>query len=149
MKILRNLVRICLPAALGLAVFGCQTVPYQPYARDVKKKPGKEGVIALRQENRPEDRALADKMMTQNCAGKEVKVLEEGEVVIGEKTKSSGSESHVPGQKSQTVGTLFGLPVTSGGRNSGTESSSESEKVQLKEWQISYECDLGKNSVKR
>lgn len=146
---LRKFVRICVPVAFSITIFGCQAVPYQPYARDVKKKPGKEGVIALRQVNRPEDRALAEQMMTQNCAGKEVKVIEEGEVVIGEKTKSSGSESHVPGKSGKQVGTLFGLPITSGGRNSGTESSSESEKVQLKEWQISYECDLGKNSVKR
>lgn len=145
----QNLIfRLMAAALLSLIVAACQTLPYQPQARDVKRKPGKEGVVALNQNHRPEDRALAEKMMTQNCSGKEVKVIEEGEVVIGEKTKSTGSQSHDAGEQKRQAGTLFGLPLMTG-RNASTESSSESEKVQMKEWQISYECDLGKGSVKR
>jgi hypothetical protein len=41
--------------ASALAV-GCATIPYQPYAREVKKRPRQGGMIALHAEYRPEDR---------------------------------------------------------------------------------------------
>jgi hypothetical protein len=127
--------------SMFLVLTACQTRPYQPYARDVKRRPGKGGIVALNQTHRPEDRALADQMMGSNCNGKKVNVLEEGEVVTGEKTRSSASQTSDQGHKSKQVGTLFGLPITSSSQSPSTETSTESEKIQTKEWQIGYECD--------
>jgi hypothetical protein len=76
--------------AAGAIVFlsACQTMPYQPYARNVKVEPQAGGVVALKLEHQDEDRAKAQSMMANNCAGNAVKVLEEGETVIGTETSS-------------------------------------------------------------
>lgn len=118
----------------------CQTMPYQPYARDVKKKPQQGGVIALKTEHRAEDRAKADEMMKMTCR-EGFQVTEEGEVVVGQETRSKTNTDNREAEKGHTVGSLFGIPVTSGGRAGGTEQDSVSSTVAVKEWQIQYECD--------
>lgn len=123
------------------ALNACQSLPYQPYARDTKKKPQQGGVIALKLEHRSEDSALAQQLMASNCGPKPVKVIEEGEVVIGEKTSTQADESYRAGEKSNKVGSLFGIPVMSGGRDPNTQTRTEANVTQLKEWQIVYECE--------
>jgi len=132
-----NLLKISFALAF-LGIVGCQTMPYQPYARDVKKKPQAGGVIALHTEHRDEDRAKATQMMSSNCGSSEVKVLEEGEVVVGQSTNTNANQNSNYGNKQQ-VGTLFGLPVTSGS-DASTNTNSTATTTQLKEWQINYEC---------
>lgn len=127
--------------ATAAAMFGCQTMPYQPYAREVKKRPGDGGQIALKTEHRDEDRQKATMLMNSNCGTKAVKVLEEGEVVTGTATNATQQARDVRGQQGQQVGTLFGMPVVSGAQAGGTDSSVSSTTTQLKEWQIVYECD--------
>lgn len=135
--------KLILTSVLFLAIVGCQTMPYQPYARDVKRKPKQGGIIALKVEHRDEDRAKAQKMMEQNCGTLTVTVLEEGETIVGQETKSSANTSYDEGTKSQSMGSLFGIPLTSEGTkpSNGTETSTKT--VSVKEWQISYECESG------
>ena len=127
-------------ALLGLTA--CQTVPYQGQARDVKKKPQEEGVIAMPLDPRDEDRAKAEQKMASNCAPGSFKVLEEGEVAIGQKTNSNSSETDRANKQSK-VGSLFGIPLVSG-QAAGKDQSSEQTTTQIKEWQISYKCDTAK-----
>ena len=133
---LQNWVLVCLAAALT----ACQAMPYQPYARDVKKKPGQSGVIAMKPNHRDEDQAKAQNMMAMNCGAKPVQVLEEGEVAIGQEVKSNADTSHAAGTQGRQVGTLFGMPVTSGASDPRSTTSGTSTTTALKEWQISYEC---------
>ena len=128
-----------------LVTIGCQTVPYEGTARIVKLKPQAEGIIALPLDPRTEDRSLAEQKMTLNCKPGQYEVLEEGEVVIGEKTNSSGSSEH-RASSSKKVGSLFGIPLVSGS-GPGTETESQQIKSQVKEWQISYKC-VGFQNVK-
>lgn len=117
---------------------GCATMPYQPYAREVKKKPRAGGVIALKSEHRPEDRARADFLMSANCGtDATVNVSEEGEVAVGEKTNSSSSKKNETGYGSGFK--IGGLDFTSGPRPE-ENTDVQSETVKLKEWQIAYEC---------
>jgi hypothetical protein len=129
---------------LGMVMFGCQTIPYEGTARIVKLKPQAEGVIALPLDPRTEDRNLAEQKMTLNCKPGQYEVLEEGEVVIGEKTNSTGSSEH-RASSSKKVGSIFGLPIVSGS-GPGTETESQQIKSQVKEWQISYKCVGFQNS---
>lgn len=107
---------------------------YRPYARNVKKKPHRSGVIALKIEHRKEDRDLAMSYMKENCGRKKVEITDEGEVVIGT-TTSSSTDSYKGGKKK--VGSFFGIPVTS--TSAGSEKST-STTLQQKEWQITYKC---------
>jgi hypothetical protein len=128
------------------ATTGCQTVPYQGQAREVKKKPQTEGVIALALNHRDEDRQKADEKMKANCSPYAVQILEEGEVAIGETTSTSGKETDRKSTE-KSMGKFLGMDIMSGeagGKN--TEASSTTTKV--KEWQIAYKCDR-KTSVKR
>jgi hypothetical protein len=124
-----------------LVAVGCVTIPYQPYARDVKKKGQQGGVVALKLDHRDEDRIKAQTMMDRTCQPLAVKILEEGEIVVGQETKSSGNTSFNEGQKGQKVGNLFGMPVTSGGKDPSQQVESSTSTTQLKEWQITYECE--------
>lgn len=124
---------------------GCQTVPYAGKARIVKMKPQQDGVIALPLDPRSEDRALAESKMEMNCKPGKYKVLEEGEVVIGQATNTTGSTTDRASSK-QKVGSLFGIPITSG-TGPGTDQSSQQVTSQIKEWQISYKC-LAANTKK-
>lgn len=136
-------------AAIVLGLSACQTLPYQPYARDVKKKPGQNGVIALRLDNREEDKQKARQMMASNCGTLPVKVLEEGEVVVGQETKGTSDTTKSKAVQGSQVGTLFGLPITSGGRDAQDSTSSSSVTTSVKEWQMSYECETVAQNKKR
>ncbi|NUM87968.1 MAG: hypothetical protein HUU37_02075 [Bdellovibrionales bacterium] len=119
-------------------VAGCASMPYQPYARDVKRKPAEGGVIALKTEHRAEDRAKADQMMSANCGTDLMaKIAEEGEVVVGEKTKSS-SDSR---QKNEENGfSLGGIKFLTGGTTPVNNTNTTTEKEAVKEWHVSYNC---------
>ena len=129
---------------LGLAVLAmtaCQTMPYQPYAREVKRMPGSGGEIALKPEHRDEDRAKAQAMMGSNCGASSVKVTEEGEVVVGQTTNSNARQTHQQAQSGMSLGSFLGIPVTSGGREASNNTASTETTTSLKEWSIKYECD--------
>jgi hypothetical protein len=126
-----------LVAAGGIAFLsGCQTMPYQPYARNVKVEPQAGGIVALKLEHQDEDRAKAQSMMTNNCGGQAVKVLEEGETVIG--TETSSKETNEAGSNGAQVGSIFGIPVTSGAKEASKNTATVT--TNKKEWQIRYKC---------
>lgn len=127
--------------AVGLALAACEAPPYQPYARDVKRKPGQGGSIALRLEHQDADRQKAMNMMSSNCGSSKVKVLEEGEVEIGQETQGSATASRDEGSAG-TVGKLFGMKVRTGQKDPSTTTNSNSRTMAVKEWQISYECEV-------
>ncbi len=118
-------------------------MPYQPYAREVKKKPAEGGVIALKTEHKTEDRTKADQLMATNCGNMGVKVTEEGEVVVGEKTNASASTQAQ--QKDEAVN-IGGLNFLTGKKKNSMDTSTSSETVQMKEWQIAYSCISAKGS---
>jgi hypothetical protein len=124
-----------------LALVGCQTMPYQPYAREVKRMPGNGGEIALKTEHRDEDRSKAQSLMTSNCGVSPVKVIEEGEVVVGQTTNSNASQTHNAGSSGTPVGTFLGMPITSGGHQASNDTATSATTTALKEWNIKYECD--------
>jgi hypothetical protein len=130
---------------VGLIMTGCQTIPYQGVAREVKKKPNDSGLIAMPINPRSEDRNLAETKMKTNCIDGKFRIIEEGEFVTGQATTTDSSTSNRDRNKQQ-VGSLFGIPVTSGD-SGGTDSTSSSRTEQLKEWQVSYEC-LTKSKIK-
>lgn len=125
----------------------CQTMPYQPQARDVKRKPRMGGVIALPQKFRPEDRAKADELMKSNCQDMKLAVLEEGEVQTGVQTTTNAQKTDRASTERQ-VGTLFGVPLTTG-EAAGVDSRTSSSAVNTYEWQIQYECQGDKKAIKR
>ncbi|MGZ3781606.1 MAG: hypothetical protein ACXVCY_13220 [Pseudobdellovibrionaceae bacterium] len=138
---------VLLTSVLLLGLTACQTMPYQPYARAVKQKPSTGGIVALKLEHRPEDRQKAESMMKSVCGTNPVKIVEEGEVAIGQETKSSGSQEHKSGSAPTNVGTLFGLPITSGGSNPSDTANTNTVTTSVKEWQISYECQAEKTAT--
>ena len=120
-----------------LTLASCAAVPYKPYAREVKKKPGIEGVISLKPNFVPEDRAVADSLMAKNCGVNPVTVLEEGEVAVGTTTSSNSKATAEKENKSFNLGGMKFLTNTPTDVKN-TESSSQT--VAVKEWQISYNC---------
>ncbi len=134
--------------SVGALITGCQTMPYQPYARNVKVEPESGGIVALKLEHQDEDRAKAQSMMAQNCGGSPVKVVEEGEQVIG--TETSGKETNQAGSEGHKVGSLFGIPLTSGGQEASKNTTTVT--TSKKEWQIRYKClasaDKSKKTVR-
>ena len=111
----------------------CATLPYEPQAREVKRRPANGGVIALNLSYRQEDRARADIMMKSNCGNHDVQVSEEGEVVVGERQEATTDKN------AKTTTNAFTL----GGFNFGNEKPAEkttTNTVQVKEWQIAYNC---------
>ncbi|WP_413587090.1 hypothetical protein [Bdellovibrio sp. HCB274] len=127
--------------AVSVSLVGCVTMPYQPYARDVKKKGQSGGVVAMKLDHRDEDRAKAQSMMARTCQPYTVKVLEEGEVVVGQETTTKGNTSYNEGAKGSQVGNLFGIPVISGQKDPSQATETASSTTQIKEWQINYECE--------
>ncbi len=124
--------------AMSLFMVGCQTIPYEGQARDIKRKPQDEGIVGIPLKFRDEDRARAEQRMRSNCTPIAFKIIEEGEVAVGQETKSSGKETERRSTE-QKVGSLFGIPLVSGeagGKNSETSQVTTS----VKEWQISYKC---------
>jgi hypothetical protein len=125
-------------AALFLGLSGCQTIPYQGQARDVKRRPGDGGIVAMKVDHRPEDRLVAEEKMRTNCAGLELKIESEEEVVVGQKVEGNSRDTNRESNKQQ-VGSLFGIPVISG-EEGGVDTQTSSTTTQLKEWQIAYKC---------
>lgn len=123
----------------GLYV-GCQAMPYVPYARDVKRKPQQGGVVAMKTEHRDEDRTKAEKMMSSNCNNQNVKILEEGEVAVGQTTSGSAQQTTQKGSEGTTMGNLFGIPVISGQQDPSMSTANSSTTMNVSEWQINYEC---------
>jgi hypothetical protein len=121
-----------------LSVVSCATQPYRPYAREIKKKPGVEGTIALKPEYVPEDRTYADSVMAKNCGTNPINVLEEGEVQVGTST-SSTSKAH-----DEKVANGFdiggGFKMLTGGNTDVKNTEKQSTVVALKEWHIVYNC---------
>lgn len=137
---------LAVSAALTMTLVGCQTVPYEGQAREVKRKPQQEGVIALPSSPRTEDRAKAEVAMKSNCSPFPAKINEEGEVVVGQEVKSTASENDRQASKTN-IGSLFGIPLTSG-TEAGKDTHSSSTTTSIKEWQISYTCET-KATAKR
>lgn len=117
-------------------LMGCQSMPYKPYARKVQVQPNKGGVVAMYTEHRDEDRAMAEGIMSNSCSNSGYSILEEGEVVVGTVTNAKSEFSDA--KAGTQVGSLWGIPLTSGGKDASTQTSSETS--QKKEWQIKYEC---------
>ena len=111
----------------------CVTLPYEPQAREVKRRPTNGGVIALNLSHRQEDRARADIMMKSNCGNLDVQVAEEGEVVVGERLEAT-TDKHA-----KTTTNAFTLGGFSFGNEKPTETTT-TNSVQVKEWQIAYNC---------
>jgi hypothetical protein len=132
-------------AILTVILGGCQTVPYQGQAHDVKRKPSEEGVVGIPVNYRDEDRAKAETKMKSNCGEMAYKITEEGEVVIGQETTSSGHETDRASTQRQ-VGKLWGMPITSG--EAGGHDTNRTERTsQVKEWQIAYKCMANSGST--
>jgi hypothetical protein len=136
---MKNQLLLTLSLASAL-VAGCAAQPYQPYAREVAKKPRQGGTIALRLEHRPEDRQRADFLMSANCGSDGVaEVAQEGEVVVGQKTSTSGVKDS--DQRPKEEGLRIGS-FTFGGAPGGPQERRQTSQVVTneKEWQIVYEC---------
>jgi hypothetical protein len=133
---MKQLLLIALAAAS--VVTGCQTVPYQGEARDVKRRPQEGGVVAIARKFRPEDRTRADESMRTNCSPLTFKIVEEGEVVTGQEVTANTRETNRANSEQQ-VGSLWGIPITSGDKG-GKDAQTSSVTKDLKEWQISYAC---------
>jgi hypothetical protein len=129
---MRNVVALAL---VSVVLAARTTMPYQPYAREVKKKPTFGGVIALKSTYIDADRTYADSIMAKNCGTNPVKVLEEGEVEVGKTTTSNATET----KEDKSTTKLFGLNFTNPGEKN-TEKTSTVTAV--KEWQIAYECGV-------
>jgi hypothetical protein len=141
--------KLVLAIAASLFLFGCQTMPYQPYARDVKKMPNQGGLIALKTDHKDEDRAKADMMMKKNCGDQNVKITEEGEVAVGQTTTGNASETQAAGHSSSKVGSLFGMPIMSGGNDPSKNTATSTTTTAIKEWQIAYECGSAAKTKKK
>lgn len=133
--------------AVAFFFTACQTMPYQPYARDVKRLPNQGGVIALKTEHRDEDRTKAESMMKKNCGNAAVKIKEEGEVTVGQTTTGNAKETKDEGSEGLKLGSLFGVPVMSGASDPSKNTSTTSTTTAVKEWQISYECGSSKSKA--
>lgn len=129
----------------ALMLSGCQMVPYQGQARNVRLKPHKGGVISIPVNYRPEDHVKAEQEMAHNCSPYKPVVLEEGEAVVGEKTSSSTRETKRDSTEHK-IGSLFGMPLVSGDKG-GKDQSTSSVTTQVKEWHISYRCDHRKRTL--
>jgi hypothetical protein len=132
--------------ALCALISACATVPYEPYAREVKKKPREGGTIALNATYRPEDRSRADYLMSANCGDHLVKVAEEGEVVVGEKTNTSSNKTQ--SMENESGFRIGGIAFASAPRP-GENTQVESQTTQVKEWQIQYQCIAQQENLPR
>ncbi|MCO5144195.1 MAG: hypothetical protein M9962_13990 [Oligoflexia bacterium] len=125
-------------AALCLALIlnGCA---YVPYARESKKKPREGGVISLKSDHRPEDQQKAQAMMAANCGNdRMVKILEEGEVVVGERSNTNSNSSN---RMQDSGGFRLGGLRIGGSQQPGMNTNSVSQTEQIREWQIAYTCE--------
>jgi hypothetical protein len=129
-----NLIQALICATI---VSGCATIPYEPYAREVKKIPATSGVIALRETHQAEDRLKADQLMQSNCAGKSIEVLEEGEIATGTQTNASAKKTN---DQENQGGVKIGSFVFGGAEKDAENTNTQSTVTTLKEWRINYQC---------
>ena len=86
----------------------------------------------MRSDNRSEDRAKAETIMAANCQGATVKVLEEGEAVVGEKTHSTAKKNNEDAENSGF--SLGGMRFANANSTyPGERTNTSSETTQLKE----------------
>ncbi len=119
--------------SLVLILVSCAQGPYKPYAREVKKKPGMTGVIALKTDHVPEDRSYADTLMSRNCGDSTVTIVEEGEVEVGETTASNSTAEKHNASAFKFGGINFTDPAK-------TNTATTATTTKLREWQINYNC---------
>lgn len=117
---------------------GCQMLEYKGQARDVKRRGGQGGILALPHSPRAEDQKIAEEKMRSACGALPYRILEEGEVVVGSKSVQSSKATNRDDTR-RDAGTFLGMPVTSG-EASGIETQTSSTTESVKEWQIQYEC---------
>lgn len=96
---------------MAIHLSACATI------REVKKSPGKSGIIMVQEGIGGDARADAKQKMKENCGGKTPVILEEGEAVIGS---------------------------TNSGHNSDSIWFSSSESEDKREWRIKYKCKKSK-----
>lgn len=140
MKIWKSKLTQTLTVVAILSLSSCATVPYQGQARDVKKRPGDGGTVAMQVNNRPEDRTKAEQLMASTCGTKKVKVMEEGEVVIGQTTTETGKDSYSAGKSEHKTGSFLGMDLMSGGEDPSVNKNTVTKTTAEKEWQITYVC---------
>jgi hypothetical protein len=75
------------------------------------------------------------------------KVLEEGEIVVGQTTKTDSRDTKRDDTRGE-VGSLFGIPVMAG-EAGGKDSQSSSTTMSVKEWQITYQCQDATKKVRK
>lgn len=108
--------KFILIAIVSFILVSCTTV------RVVSKQPGKGGVVAVHQGLIGGDaNVMAKGIMKENCGGKRVEVLEEGESVIGTTSKTD----------TKKVDSVF------------TDSTSSTDTTNKTEWRIKYKCISG------
>ncbi len=130
----------------AIALTACQTVPYQGQAREVKRKTGHGGVIAIPLNSREEDRKVATAKMNEACGQSEYRILEETEVVVGTKSTSNARNTNRDDSR-RDEGRFLGINLVSG-EAGGTDSKVETATEAVKEWQMTYECSSSKKKAK-
>ena len=130
--------RIVTSLAVLILMSGCQMLEYKGQARDVKKRSGQGGVLALPLNPRAEDQKVAEERMRAACGSQTYRVLEEGEVVIGTKSTQS-ARATMRDDTRRNEGQFLGMQLTSG-EAGGTDTQTTSSTESVKEWQITYEC---------
>ena len=88
--------------------------------RVVKQRPGKSGIIMVREGMIGDARSEAKSIMKRNCGHKRPIVIEEGEAVVGSSTRGTA----------RTGKGLFGLKTTRG----------RSKTRNVTEWRVKYKC---------
>lgn len=121
----------------------CQTT-YVPQARDIKRKPKNGGVIGIPLAQKAEDRSRAEELMRSNCQPLTYSVVDEGEVVVGQETKSNTSQTNRDDTR-RNEGNFLGMAMISGSAG-GSDLNQSSVTTQLKEWQITYNCEAPKQA---
>ncbi|MCT8334487.1 hypothetical protein NUH30_12460 [Leptospira sp. 85282-16] len=113
---------------LTFSIFNCAT------ARVVSSKPGEGGTVALTSGflKADEAKAEANNFMATNCGSKQVKILQEGEVVVGT-TTNVNQNTNVNAQRNNTS-------FTKTNTNVSIASTQTSNTRNVTEWQIEYAC---------
>ncbi|MCW7473049.1 hypothetical protein CH354_14815 [Leptospira levettii] len=113
---------------LALSIMHCAT------ARVVNSRPGEGGTVALTQGllKSAEAKEEANRFMATNCGTKQVKILQEGEVVVGSTTNVNQNTN----MNAQRNNNGFAKSNT----NVAIHSTQTSNTRNVTEWQIEYAC---------
>ncbi|MCW7491959.1 hypothetical protein ND861_04745 [Leptospira sp. 2 VSF19] len=114
---------------LTFSILNCAT------ARVVSSKPGEGGTVALTQGilKSAEAKAEANNFMATNCGSKQVKILQEGEVVVGT-TTNVNQNTNVNAQRNNSS-------FTKSNTNISVSTAQTSNTRNITEWQIEYACE--------